>query len=75
MLRNTEKEDDKYLVALLKLFSPKHSLKLSFSNENNPLDKNFYSELLHIISLTKIKEGDKKLFKRHKKGNINSGFL
>lgn len=72
-MRNTDKEEDKSLVALFKLLSPEHLLKLSFANDSNSLDKNFYSELLHIIGLTEVKEGGKKLIERHKKGNRNPG--
>ncbi len=74
-LRNDDKEDDKSLVSLFKLLSPEHLLKLSFSNDSNTLDKNFYSELLHIIGLTEVKEGGKKLIERHKPGNRNPGSL
>jgi len=74
-LRNANKDDDKSLVALFKLLSPEHLLKLSFVNDSNSLDKNFYSELLHIIGLDEVKEGGKKLIQRHKEGNRNSGSL
>ena len=74
-LRNVDKEDDKLLVALFKLLSPEHLLKLSFANDSNSLDKNFYSELLHIIGLTEVKDGGKKLIQRHKKADRNSGSL
>ncbi len=74
-LRNEDKEDDKKLVALFKLLSPEHLLKLSFANDSNSLDKNFYSELLHIIGLTEVKEGGKKLIGRHKHENRNFGSL
>ena len=74
-LRNEDKEDDKSLVALFKLLSPEHLLKLSFANDSNSLDKNFYSELLHIIGLTETKEGGKKLIQRLKKADRNAGSL
>jgi adenine-specific DNA-methyltransferase len=74
-LRNEDKEDDKKLVALFKLLSPEHLLKLSFANDSNSLDNNFYSELLHIIGLTEVKEGGKKLIGRHKPENRNFGSL
>jgi hypothetical protein len=74
-LRNSDKEDDKPLVALYKLLSPEHLLKLSFANDSNSLDKNFYGELLHIIGLTEIKDGGKKLIQRHKLGDRNPGSL
>ncbi|QBN19726.1 DUF7149 domain-containing protein [Flavobacterium nackdongense] len=74
-LRNINKEDDKPLIALYKLISPEHLLKLSFANDSNSLDKNFYNELLHIIGLTEVKENGKKLIERHKKDNRHSGSL
>ena len=74
-LRNANKEDDKQLIALYKLLSPEHLLKLSFSNDSNSLDKNFYTELLHIIGLTETKEGGKKLIQRNKQGDRFSGSL
>ncbi|MFK5969757.1 MAG: Eco57I restriction-modification methylase domain-containing protein [Candidatus Marithrix sp.] len=49
------------LVYLFKLLSPEHLLKLPFINDSNSLDKNFYSELLHIIGLQEVKHGGKKL--------------
>ncbi len=65
-LRNTDKADDNSLIALFKLLSPEHLLKLPFTNDSNSLDKRFYSELLHIIGLTETKEGSKKLIERNK---------
>lgn len=67
-LRNTEKQDDNQLIPLFKLLSPEHLLKLPFANDNNSLDKAFYSELLHIIGLTETKAGGKKLIGRKKEG-------
>jgi hypothetical protein len=74
-LRNTEKADDNALIALFKLLSPEHLLKLPFTNDSNSLDKRFYSELLHIIGLTETKEGGKKLIERNKAGERNSGAM
>ena len=74
-LRNDNKEDDKKLVALFKLLSPEHLLKLPFENDSNSLDKKFYSELLHIIGLSESKEGSKKLIGRNKEGSRNSGAI
>ena len=74
-LRNDNKEDDKKLVALFKLLSPEHLLKLPFENDSNSLDKRFYSELLHIIGLSESKEGSKKLIGRNKEGTRNSGSI
>ncbi|VTP95825.1 DUF7149 domain-containing protein [Sphingobacterium daejeonense] len=74
-LRNESKDDDSKLIALFKLLSPEHLLKLSFVNDSNSLDKRFYGELLHIIGLTEIKEGSKKLIQRNKEENRFTGTL
>lgn len=74
-LRNNEKADDNALIALFKLLSPEHLLKLPFTNDSNSLDKRFYSELLHIIGLTETKEGSKKLIGRNKQGERHTGTL
>ena len=74
-LRNDDKADDNKLIALFKLLSPEHILKLPFINDSNSLDKRFYSELLHIIGLTETKEGSKKLIGRNKEGERNTGTI
>jgi adenine-specific DNA-methyltransferase len=74
-LRNNNKADDNSLIALFKLLSPQHLLKLSFTNDSNSLDKRFYSELLHIIGLTETKEGSKKLIERKKAGERHTGTI
>ncbi len=74
-LRNDDKKDDNKLIALFKLLSPEHLLKLPFANDSNSLDKKFYSELLHIIGLTETKDGGKKVIQRNKAGERNTGSL
>jgi adenine-specific DNA-methyltransferase len=74
-LRNEDKSDDHKLIALFKLLSPEHLLKLPFTNDSNSLDKRFYSELLHIIGLTETKEGSKKLIERNKEGQRNTASI
>ena len=74
-LRNADKADDNSLIALFKLLSPEHLLKLPFTNDSNSLDKRFYSELLHIIGLTETKEGGKKLIERNKPGERHTGTI
>ncbi len=74
-LRNTDKKDDHKLIALYKILSPEHLLKLPFTNDSNSLDKRFYSELLHIIGLAETKEGSKKLIGRSKEGQRHTGTL
>jgi adenine-specific DNA-methyltransferase len=75
ILRNEETKDDNQLISLFKLLSPPHLLKLPFNNDSNSLDENFYSELLHIIGLVEIKEGNKKLIKRLAEKHQNAGSL
>lgn len=74
-LRNFETADDNLLIALFKLLSPEHLLKLPFTNDSNSLNKRFYSELLHIIGLAETKEGSKKLIEQNKVGERNTGTL
>ena len=75
LLLSSDPADDNKLIALHKIFSPEHLLKLPFANDNNSLDKNFYAELLHIIGLTEVKEGNKKLIQRNKPSDRHSGSL
>lgn len=72
-LRNDDKKGDNKLIALFKLLSPEHLLKLPFTNDSNSLDKRFYGELLHIIGLTETKDGSKKIIERNKEGERNTG--
>jgi hypothetical protein len=65
-LRNSDKTDDSKLIALFKLLSPEHLLKLPFANDSNTLDHGFYSELLYIIGLTETKSDAKKTIERNK---------
>lgn len=74
-LSNSGNENDNSLIALFKLLSPEHLLKLPFSNDSNSLDKRFYSELLHIIGLTETKDGSKKLIERNKTGERHTGTI
>ena len=75
IVRNSDKEDDTKLIVLYKLLSPEHLLKLSFANDSNSLDKNFYNELLHLIGLTETKDGGKKLIQRPQAGQRHAGSL
>ncbi|MGC9331202.1 MAG: DUF7149 domain-containing protein [Bacteroidales bacterium] len=75
IINNDNKQDDKKLVALFKLFSPENLLKLPFANDSNSLDKRFYSELLHIIGLQESKKGSKKLIGRKAENKIDEGSL
>lgn len=64
VLKNEDKEDDKNLIALLKILSPQHLLKVPFANDSNELDDKFYKELLHIIGLEEAKENGKNIIRR-----------
>lgn len=64
ILRNADKKDDAPLIALHKLLSPQHLLKLPFANDSNSLDRVFYAELLHLIGLEEVKEKSKWLIGR-----------
>ncbi len=74
-LRNADKADDNKLIALYKLLSPEHLLKLPFANDSNSLDRRFYSELLHIIGLHETKDKGKKLIGRNAEGARLHGSL
>ncbi|SHJ98068.1 type II restriction m6 adenine DNA methyltransferase, Alw26I/Eco31I/Esp3I family [Tangfeifania diversioriginum] len=75
IIRNSNPRDDNKLVALFKLFSPEHLLKLPFVNDSNSLDRGFYTELLHIIGLQETKSGGKKLIGRKAENDRNAGSL
>jgi hypothetical protein len=75
ILRNTDKKDDRKLIALYKFLSPVHLLKLPFVNDNNQLNKEFYAELLHIIGLEEIKQDNRKLIVRKKEKERDGGSI
>ncbi len=62
--RNPDKADDAKLIVLYKLLSPSHLLKEPFANDSNSLNKDFYSELLHIIGLEEAQEKNKKVIRQ-----------
>ena len=74
ILRNTKTDDDKELVALYKILSPQHLLKIASPNDSNTLNERFYKELLHIIGLEEAREGTKNVIRR-KKENKNAASL
>ncbi|WP_281337385.1 DUF7149 domain-containing protein [Flavobacterium eburneipallidum] len=75
IITNNNTKDDNELIALYKLLSPEHLLKLPFTNDSNTLDKRFYNELLHIIGLIETKDGGKRLIERNKEGQRHSGTI
>ncbi len=74
ILRNNKKEDDRELIALFKILSPQHLLKIATPNDSNSLDEKFYKELLHIIGLEEAREGTKNVIRR-KNTNRNAASL
>ena len=70
-LKKQTKTGDNKLIELQKILSPIHLLKLPFANDSNTLNKDFYSELLHIIGLEEYKEKGKKLIRRKEQENRN----
>jgi len=65
----------KRLITLYKVLSPPHLLKQPFVNDSNSLNREFYSELLHIIGLEEVKDKGKKLIRRRAEGSRNEGSL
>ncbi len=75
IIRNPAKQEDSKLIALYKVLSPPHLLKQPFANDSNSLNKEFYSELLHILGLEEVKDKGKKLIRRKPEGSRNEGSL
>ncbi len=75
IVRNPAKAEDSKLVTLYKVLSPPHLLKQTFANDSNSLNREFYSELLHIIGLEEVKEKGKKLIQRRPEGKRDDGSL
>lgn len=75
ILCNADKRDDRKLIPLYKFLSPVHLLKLPFANDNNQLNKEFYTELLHILGLEEIKVKSQKFIVRKSAGNRDNGSM
>ncbi len=74
-VRNADTADDRKLLALYKMLSPAHLLKLPAATDSNTLNPRFYLELLHLIGLEEVKEGGKKLIRRREPGRRDAGSL
>ncbi len=74
-LKNDELKDDASLIELFKILSPHHLLKVPFADDSNKLDKNFYTELLHIIGLEEIKDKSKLKIQRKDEARRDAGSL
>ena len=68
-------EHDQELVPLYKTFTPEHLLKVPFINDSNTLNKQFYSELLHILGLQEKQENAKTVIIRKEQDERNRGSL
>jgi len=68
-------KSDLYWIELYKIFSPEHLLKLTFANDSNVLNQDFYNELLHIIGLEEVKQGNKNIITRKKEGQRDEGSI
>jgi Eco57I restriction endonuclease. len=75
LLNTPNVAENRKLIELYKIFSPVHLLKLSFQNDSNSLNKNFYNELLHIIGLEEVADGGKKIIDRKKTKNREEASL
>ncbi|MDO8929993.1 MAG: hypothetical protein Q7W54_13525, partial [Bacteroidota bacterium] len=75
ILRNNKKEDDRELIALFKILSPQHLLKIATPNDSNSLNDRFYKELLHIIGFEEAKEGSKNIIRRKKEKRNAASFI
>ena len=75
IIHDTDKEDDRRLIALYKFLSPVHLLKHPFANDTNQLNRGFYDELLHIIGLEEIVRDNKKLIVRKNEKDRDGGSI
>ncbi len=63
------------VVPYFKVLSPQHLLKLPFPNDSNTLDRDFYSELLHIMGLEESAKGKVRRIGRVKAASRTPGTL
>lgn len=75
LIKKDDPESKKQLIAIYKILSPAHLLKKPFANDSNSLDRNFYTELLHIIGLVETKVKNKKIISRKPKEERNPGSI
>lgn len=62
--RNIDYNNEKNLVLLHKIFSPKYLLKLPNEYDSNTLNYKFYNELLYILGLEEVEQNGKKVIVR-----------
>ncbi len=74
-LRDGDSSSDGEFAVLYKLLSPRSLLRLPFANDNNTLNRSFYTELLHIIGLAEIRDGSKRIISRKPELDRDPGSL
>jgi hypothetical protein len=74
-LNSSNEKDIENIITLYKIFSPQHLLKLSFANDSNTLNKEFYNELLYILGLEERTENGKNIISRANANNRQSASL
>jgi hypothetical protein len=74
-LNSSNEKDIENIITLYKIFSPQHLLKLSFANDSNTLNKEFYNELLYILGLEERTENVKNIISRANANNRQSASL
>ncbi len=72
--KELEREQEMLLVDTYKMFSPEYLLKLSFQNDANTLNTEFYNELLHILGVEETGTS-KKIITRIAAKDRNEGSL
>ncbi len=75
IISSPDAENDRKLITLYKFFSPVHLLKRAFAHDSNQLNREFYSELLHIIGLEEVTKDNLKIIVRKKEGDRSGGSL
>ncbi|TAG05276.1 MAG: class I SAM-dependent DNA methyltransferase [Cytophagia bacterium] len=75
IVRSENKENEKELIALYKIFSPQYLLKIHSENDSNSLNEGFYFELLHIIGVEEIEKDGKPIIIRKRKNRNPASVL
>ena len=73
-LKGDNKDDERRLIELYKIFSPQYLLKKRVENDSNTLNKKFYNELLYIIGLEEINIGNKSVIQK-RESKIENGSI
>ncbi len=70
-----DKLSESSLIEFYKVFSPEHLLKLSFFNDSNSLNLEFYDEILHIIGLYETNNKARTIERKKPKERNENSFL